>query len=226
MKLLNGIVIAVLVLIVFALFFMPPVEQSRQAARRTQCRIHMQRILLAMHEYHSDYGSFPPAVVYGPDEQPMHSWRVLLLPYLEQKELYDRYRLDEPWDSPHNAVLQSEIPATYRCPAHEDTDSNLTTYVVVTDASGVFDGGRATEMSQIKSPATTLVLAEVDRHAVLWLQPTDVTLDNLLTDLRRSVDPDDSHHTGGLHLGFADGHVEFVESDRKLRELGEMMSPD
>src|SRR5688500_17026762 len=68
------------------------VGQAREAARRTQCKGRFKQLELALHNYHDTYGSFPPAVIDGPDRRPWHSWRVLILPLLEEKLIYDRYR--------------------------------------------------------------------------------------------------------------------------------------
>ncbi len=68
---------------------------------------------MAMHNYDSVHGRLPPAVVYGEDGTPLHSWRVLVLPYIEQERLYKQFRLDEPWDSPHNTQLLPRMPSIY-----------------------------------------------------------------------------------------------------------------
>ena len=73
----------------------------------------MKQIGLALRSYHQDQGRFPPAVVYSPEGRPLYSWRVLILPYLEQKDLYDEFDLNEAWDSPHNRELLAKRPAVY-----------------------------------------------------------------------------------------------------------------
>jgi hypothetical protein len=69
-----------------------------------------------MHTYSEVHGRLPPATVCGPDGKPLLSWRVLLLPFLEQTDLYKEFRLDEPWDSPHNIKLLSKMPNIYAPP--------------------------------------------------------------------------------------------------------------
>src|SRR5262249_39817428 len=76
----------------------------------------LSQIVGAMHNYESAHGKLPPAVVYGKDGRPMHSWRVLILPYIEQDALYKEYRLDEPWDSEHNIRLVERMPIIYAAP--------------------------------------------------------------------------------------------------------------
>src|SRR5689334_2744482 len=72
---------------------------------------------MAMHNYADAHDQqLPPAVVYGRYGQPLYSWRVLLLPYIEQDDLYKEFQLDEPWDSPHNLALLPRMPGSYAAP--------------------------------------------------------------------------------------------------------------
>jgi len=62
------------------------------------------------------HGRFPPAVVYGKDGRPLYSWRVKLLPFIEEESLYKEFHLDEPWDSPHNIRFVERMPPVYALP--------------------------------------------------------------------------------------------------------------
>src|ERR1700690_1532678 len=97
------------------LLMLPPVTDGRPA-RRTECKNHLKQLALAMHNYHDTYGSFPPAYIPDKNGRPMHSWRVLLLPFLEFGPLYDQYRFDEPWNGPHNRELAKLPIALFHCP--------------------------------------------------------------------------------------------------------------
>lgn len=72
--------------------------------------------MIALHSYQDKHGRLPPAVVYGADGRPLHSWRVLLLPYISEEDLFKKFKLDEPWDSPHNLALLPYMPRTYEAP--------------------------------------------------------------------------------------------------------------
>jgi hypothetical protein len=72
-----------------------------------------------MLNYQEGHGRLPPAVVYGEDGTPLYSWRVLLLPYIEQEGLYKEFHLDEPWDSPHNLQLLPKMPRIYAPPGRK-----------------------------------------------------------------------------------------------------------
>src|SRR5690242_17032670 len=84
----------------FALI-LPAVQQAREAARRSQCKNNLKQIGLALHNYHETYGGLPPAFVADDQGRPMHSWRVLILPFLGEQALYNEYNLSEPWDGPN-----------------------------------------------------------------------------------------------------------------------------
>jgi len=82
--------------------FSPAVQAAREAARRMQCSSHLKGLTLAFHTYHDVYKSFPPAYTVDENGKPLHSWRVLILPFMEGQALYEKIRLDEPWDSEYN----------------------------------------------------------------------------------------------------------------------------
>ncbi len=98
-----------------------PIRQAREAARRSQCTNNLKQIALAMHNYHARHNTFPPAYNKSPDGKPLLSWRVQILPFLDQKALYDEFHQDEPWDSPHNKTLISRMPVVYSCPSGSRT---------------------------------------------------------------------------------------------------------
>ena len=101
----------------WSLSLLPAVQSSREAARRAQCVNNLKQIALAMHNYHSANNAFPQTRDLDEKGKPLLSWRVAILPYIEQQELYNKFKLDEPWDSPHNKALLKEMPPIYRCPS-------------------------------------------------------------------------------------------------------------
>jgi len=75
-----------------------------------KAKTNLKQIALAMHNYHDTYGTFPPHAIYSKDGKPLLSWRVMILPYIEQNNLYQQFHLDEPWDSEHNQKLMQQMP--------------------------------------------------------------------------------------------------------------------
>lgn len=107
-----------------------PGMASEDLERLERSSRQLKRVVIAILEWNDRYGSLPPAVVFGPDRKPWHSWRVLVLPYLDEKELFARYRFDEPWDGPNNRTLLDKMPSAYRDPSFGEGASQFTNYAV------------------------------------------------------------------------------------------------
>src|SRR4051794_10739862 len=82
-------------------------------AAREKSITSLKQFALAFHNHNADQGRLPPARVYDKDGRPLYSWRVLILPYLGEKKLYEEFRLDEPWDGPHNKKLLAKMPEVF-----------------------------------------------------------------------------------------------------------------
>lgn len=100
----------------------------KQAAALAASVANLKRIGLALHNYHTAFNAFPPAVVYGPDGKPWHSWRVLILPYLDAQPLFSEYDFRQPWDSPKNLKVLDRMPAVYRDPVYGVANGHFTNY--------------------------------------------------------------------------------------------------
>ena len=109
------VVIAIIAVLIALL--LPAVQAAREAARRSQCVNNLKQIGLAMHNYHAQQNKFPGAAITNKQGKPLLSWRVAILPLLDQQGLYEKFKLDEPWDSPHNRALLTSI--LFRLPSSE-----------------------------------------------------------------------------------------------------------
>ncbi len=152
------------------------VKAARAAARRAQAMNNLKQLGLAFHCYHDVHKRFPPAVVMGPDGKTPHSWRVEVLPFLEQKELYDQYRMTEPWDSPHNKTLLQKMPAFFRDPSAGPTSTN-SCYFALTGNGTVFSNKEGAQFRDIRDgTSNTLLLVEAKRE-IPWTKPEDIPYD-------------------------------------------------
>ena len=135
-------------------------EHVRHAEARTKNLKSLKEIALAFHNYQQVYRHLPPAVVYGPDGKPWHSWRVLILPFLEQggAQLYQQYDGTVPWDHPKNAAVLAAMPLVYRDPLAEKL-SNKTRYLLATGVGTAFPtkptANVAATQPTVTRPATT-----------------------------------------------------------------------
>src|SRR2546421_12689862 len=93
-----------------------------------------------MHGYHDTHKHFPPAALRGKEGKPLLSWRVLLLPYLEQDSLYKEFHLDEPWDSEHNKKLLARMPKLFAGPDEKALAAHETHYQAFVGKGAVFEG--------------------------------------------------------------------------------------
>ncbi len=171
------------------------------AARESQSMNNMRQLTLCMHISESQNGKLPAAYS-SKDGKPLLSWRVHVLPYIEQEALYREFHLDEPWDSEHNKRLIAKMPTVYSTPGV--TALGKTCYVVPRGEHTMFNGDKAISLDDVKDGlSNTVMILEVDANkAVVWTQPDDWQLDEKhpLAGLGQLRD--------GLFLAaFADGSV-------------------
>lgn len=148
---------------------------SPRRAQRTQASNNLKQIGLAMHNYHEVHGNLPAAVSEDDDEKALLSWRVHILPFIDQGPLYDQFHLDEPWDSEHNKKLIAQMPATYMAPGSK-AGKGKTNYVTFRHAKSVFPGSDKIRFRDIKDGTSNTIMAVEadDKNAVTWTKPDDL----------------------------------------------------
>lgn len=166
----------------------PPEPQSEQqrdrevastAALRSSAN-NLRSIGIAMHNYHDALGRFPPVASFDDSGKPLLSWRVHLLPFLGQQELYAEFRLDQPWDSPANKALINRLPNVYNSPGRQHRDPGTTTYVAIVGENLLFDGTETgVKMAGVTDGlSNTVMLVDAnDAEGVVWTKPEDVPFD-------------------------------------------------
>ena len=214
------------------LLLLPLVQQSREAARRTQCKSNLKQIGLALHNYHDVYDTFPPACTFDETGQPLLSWRVLILPYIDASTLYPRFDLSQPWDSEKNLPLLDEMPNLFACPSstrgHVAKETS-THYVAVVGEGTAWPGAESSRIRDFKDgTSNTVIVVECDAD-IPWTAPRDLELDEALEILTsRDAESARGHSSGsfffeefyGRHVLLADGSVRFLGHgiDRPLWE--------
>ena len=166
---------------VLVALLLPAVQAAREAARRAQCSNNLKQIGLALLNYESATKSLPPAVFTDENGKPMKSWRVAILPYLEEQSLYEQYDSKQSWDSPQNRALGNRPMPIFRCPSDGDSTANLgqTNYVRVVGKDTV--GGMPNEAIPLGAitdgASNTIMLVEVSGLGINWEEPRDVTVE-------------------------------------------------
>jgi prepilin-type processing-associated H-X9-DG protein len=218
-KAITWIVVGLFVLFLMYLFL--PGVGSGPISRRSVCRFNLKQLAIAMHNYHEVYGSFPPAYIADKSGRRMHSWRVLLLPFMESSWLHKQYRFDEPWNGPHNRLLAEKAPEEFHCPVDTGavTDSS---YFVVVGPKTVFPGAVPIAIKDITdgTPNTVLIVEAAD-SGINWLEPRDLSYAEAIRGLNpKSGWGISSHHPGGGALvAFADGSVRYLPDNTSVDQL-------
>ncbi len=181
-------------------------------SQRRQCFDQLRFLGLAMHEYNEKHGHFPAPAILQRDGTPLLSWRVALLPHMGYRSLYERFRLDEPWDSPHNRALLAEMPPEFACPAGPKRRAGRTGYRVIVgpenDAYSVntaFGPTRGADFRHFTDGTSNTILVLETDSFVPWTKPDDLHWVKG-GPLPRVGSP----HPNGAHALFADGATKFL----------------
>ena len=206
--------------LLFALL-LPLSRNSRPAAQRMQCSNNLKQIALALHNYEAEYHSFPPAYTVDAEGRLLHSWRTLILPFLDEEPLYDSIDLSRPWDDPANADAYETSPAVFHCPSSRASPS-FTTYLAIVASNGCFhppDGRRLSEITDSHSE-TLMVIELALEEAVHWMAPRDADAQSVL-----SFDQETRFaHSQGTNAVFTDGRVRFLSAEMSGADRRAMIS--
>ncbi len=206
----------------FVAILAPLFAQQRTHSPPVRCPHLRKQVGLAMQNYHEAHGHFPPAYLTDEEGMPAHSWRVLLLPYLEEQGLYEQYDFDQPWDSPANLALANRMPEAYCCPAAKtQRGTPQTSYAMLVGPGMVSDGPTGTSLQQLLDGSSqTILMVEVDAPGIHWLEPRDISLEDFLAQFGR--DRTAGNHPGVVNVLFCDGSVHSIPrsfSPRRVRAL-------
>jgi hypothetical protein len=140
------------------------------------------QIALALQQYHEANGCFPPAYIAGKNGKPMHSWRVLIMPYFCAKNVYQGYDFTEPWDSTKNKTLLAEWHRVYACPSDPSAyapGATQTSYVAVVGRNAAWPGEKSRKVGPDFPTSDTIMVIEVANSGIEWSEPRDLSLDEL-----------------------------------------------
>lgn len=179
------------------------ISNARLEAQRMTSMNNMKQIMLALHNYHSAFGKLPPAILYGPDGKTPYSWRVAILPFIEQDALYRQYKFDEPWDSENNKKVLAQVPRTYQDPSEVGKSTN-TSYFAVAGVKTIINLGTAGADFVNITDGTSNTIAVVDaKKDTPWTKPEDIDVDTAAAKLGYQDDQ--------FLAGFGDGSVRMIK---------------
>ena len=196
------------------------------ASARSRSVNNLKQIALAFHIYHDKVQAFP-AGIYGPDGKVGLSWRVQILPVIEQEGLYKEFKLDEPWDSDHNKKLIAKMPAVYAPPKGAGVAAGLTYYQAFSGQGTIIpppapNGKAGAPVPGLKIFAVTdgtsnTFLAAEAADPVIWTKPADLAFDD-----KKPTPKLGGLFEGGFNVAMCDGSVRFIQGktdDKLIRAL-------
>lgn len=183
------------------------VQSSENLNRIGAAKENLNRIGTAIHAFHEANERLPGYLRAG-DGTPLLSWRVALLPHLGERALYDEFRLDEPWDGPHNRTLLGRMPAIFALPGAR-ADPGMTFYRSFSGPGTLFDpvDKAAPSFAEITNGLSNTVAVVEASEAVPWTRPdSEIPVEGV--GLRRRVG---GHFPGGANVLLLDGSARFLK---------------
>jgi hypothetical protein len=199
-----------LMILVLAAILLPAILSARRAAMKTNQANHLRQVAVGLANFDDTYRHLPPATRTDEDGRPLSSWRFQILPFLEAIML--GIDLDERWDSPVNRWFSSLGWPTY-CWASGKGPANRcqTNVVAITGPGTAFEDDRILRFKDLGD--NTIVVIELARTDAHWMEPGDLSVDDVPPSIVQGVEGD------GVHVLFADGQVWFLRRDVPLDDL-------
>ena len=203
----------------FAGFFwvlLPALNIDVESGRQREVQDKLKRIATALTQYHADYGSYPPPYTVDGKGKRMHSWRALLIPYLDDDKLMGDYSFEHAWDSPENMVFHARSFEPFQLPGGAPSSRlNHTGFMVIVGTDTLFPGGgRRITRTSAADESQTLLVVEVADSGVHWLEPRDLDRGTMTFQVNGSADGEISdERTAGGWVVRESGEVSFLADD-------------
>lgn len=204
------------------------------AIMESECNHNVRMISMALRGYHDTHGCFPPAYIADENGQPMHSWRVLILPYLERSDIYNAYDFTEPWDGPNNSKLAAPMPYYFQCIFEPSRPTTQTSFVAVIGPDAAWSGSRPVSLDDFTDdPSETLHVVEIANSGIHWMEPRDLNVSEMTLEVNPKSGRGISslhtayrwpRHPGSANVAFADGRERLLWENTSAKELRAMLT--
>ncbi len=194
--------------------FVEAVQKIRTAANMAMARSNLRQIGIAMNNWEAQTLNLPQPAIYDKNGKPLLSWRVAILPYIEENNLYQQFKLDEPWDSDNNKKLLEKMPKLYATPGADLKDKSLTYYKVFVGKDAIFDHTRKVSLAQIPAGTSNTIMCIEAFDPVPWTKPEDIPF-NPKKPLPKLTGP----FKNAINVLMADCHVLSVPKDIDEKRL-------
>ncbi len=229
-----GAIVSLIIMacLVFAVIQIGSQSISRVAASRDRSMSirNLQRIAEALNAYAADHGSYPPVATTDDSGRSLHSWRVLILPYLGEEILYNEIDLSVAWDDPINTNVARRMPSVYQHPnASQHNLDYQSGYHLVTGPGTLFPvSGPLGPADIVDDPAQTIVVIEAKPTVLsgLWTEPVEVDYDKMQGNIGGNPNTEvGGLLVGGVAMATADGRGHFLPDTTDPSILRSLITP-
>ena len=212
---------------VVASLMLPAFTGDGLASTRTRCENNLRQIGIAINLYEYEHGHYPPPFTTDENGRPLHSWRVLILPYLEMRDLFDQIDLTKPWNHPDNLRFADAMPQVFDCPkATESSPTFTTAYVAVTGHDTVWRPDATVSTRDVPDGTSkTVLVIECEAARTHWMAPNDVLFDDIVpVETTGETMLLSGPHPNSAVIVFCDGHVQYVSNKLRAQTIRSLCS--
>ena len=217
----GGIFLGGTLVVIQCALLLPRVQAARDSARRLESMNNLKQLHVAVNTYvYSHSQERFPTDLADNNGEPLLSWRVAILPHLGHQDLYDRFKLDEPWNSEHNKRLVADMPEIFQVPGNGSSHAGATGYLRPMGKGTIGADPKGFLLANIWDGAqNTISIVEADK-SVIWTRPEDLQIDpaNPRQDLGNT-------RQSGFLAAFADGSVQFIPSSATDEDVRALFTP-
>lgn len=200
-------------------------SEADLAKKRQESMQRLKQLGLALINHHDATRTFPPAYVADAEGKPLYSWRVLILPFVGQQALYERFDKTKAWDAPENIAISNTAVEAFKSPADSSVAANGVSYVAVVGEDFFFTGTKPMRFPDVlDGTANTVSLIECQGIAGSWAAPVDLQAQGLRYELGSAAGQLSSPYPNGLQLLYCDGSVHFLPGDRLSTILPQILT--
>jgi len=201
------------------------IANVRHAVDETLCHSNLVKIRHALVDYDAVHGSLPPAVLQRSDGKTVHSWRVLILPYLDSwgidgNAINEAYDMTKQWNAPGNRRFFKPVAQSrFACPCGSEEDTTLTSYVVIVGCNTLFPPGGTVSASKLPYNVDPILVVEISRSDIEWPEPRDLSVNELSTTNRLNTIALTKPHGGVIRYITLSGKLGVLAGDTSVDEV-------
>ena len=216
------VVLLIVIFMMMALLFPYLNSERDKAPYKAQCTNNMKMLALGMNNMAFAMRGYPPAQGMNEEGEIQYNWRIALLPYMEQQQMYEEIMNNLPWDSGHNRQFEDKMPSLFACPTSPDLMPRKTSYQVIVGPETPFEGNRRTGINDFERGLSNTILFVETTQGVPWMSPVDLpyaNLDHGVVPLNSELWGVGGGHRGRAMVAMADGSVRTLNFSQKPEDV-------